>query len=370
MCAEALGTYLGVFKAFSKAEVIREDGTPAACAIANLYLSSDSKVTPHGDLWKYVCELAKNSPEHFGTSIVFSVGDWFVLDSDGNKLFWIDGGCAYDGDGLPNDKAKEYNQIKANTEKEFVTLGKLFNCDLVDEPAANDSFFSAFSASTLAGKVTEFLDQNTNVLDLISEHPEIVAEFAGRYNSYRTGKGLAPVDLGKVFSAPAPAPAPEGAPVAEEPKADPIPEAPAPEALTEAPAPAPETPAPEIVPEIPAPAPETVPEALAAVPETVPENTPENARANNTGDDTALSAEIASLSALVQSQKDELTALKTRLSVELAGSQPGKFGSGSDNGSTKKAYSQADLTKAQEKFGALAESILILQASRTNKTRA
>jgi hypothetical protein len=176
MCSTALGTFIGRFKNFRKESVVREDGSPAFRAVADLYLSATAKETPHGDLYEYVLNMAENEPDMFGTSIVFEVGQYYRRDRNGNKVYGM-----YEREDL--------------SEELYVELGKLHACDVVDEPAANDGLFSRFSRESVAGQVTEFLDlnpeiwtalcENPDVIDVIRCHADKVDEFFERYREHR-----------------------------------------------------------------------------------------------------------------------------------------------------------------------------------------
>jgi hypothetical protein len=142
MCDSALGTFLGRFKNFRRVGDI---------AKADLFLSESSKETPNGDLHNYVLKMAADEPDMFGTSIVFEIGNYFSFDENGQK-------CAADYD----DETPVY-----------VTCESLHACDVVDEPAANDGLFSAFSGETMAGRITEFLDDNPGVFQALSSNPDL-----------------------------------------------------------------------------------------------------------------------------------------------------------------------------------------------------
>ena len=168
MCSTALGTFIGRFKNFRQV-----DGQVKA----DLFLSNEAKSTPHGDLYTYVLGMAKNEPDMFGTSIVFTPGELYRRDKDGEKVP-VSGELA----GSEDDPV-------------FVECSELHACDTVDEPAANDGLFSRFSNETIAGQMTEFLDLNPSVWEAILENPSILEvlskygnkfdEFINRYRSYR-----------------------------------------------------------------------------------------------------------------------------------------------------------------------------------------
>lgn len=167
MCSTALGTFIGRFKNF---EV---DGDQV---LADLCLSNAASDTPHGDLRAYVLNMAVNEPDMFGTSIVFTPGDTYVRGEDGGKVYeYLD--------------KQEYEESRV-----FVECDALHACDAVDEPAANDGFFSKFSGETIAGQMTEFFDLHPSIWRAVSENPEIlgaiaqhgdrVDEFITKYRAY------------------------------------------------------------------------------------------------------------------------------------------------------------------------------------------
>jgi len=153
MSGNALGTFLGRAKNF------RVDGEIAR---ADMFLSQEAKDTPNGNLWKYTIAHARNSPDMFGASIVFTRGDRFQKDDDGNRV-----------DTSDRDK------------KTFVSIEKLHGADMVDSPAATDGVFSAFSRDSFAGTVTDFLDQHPEVFDLVRQNPDVLTGFMARYQEYR-----------------------------------------------------------------------------------------------------------------------------------------------------------------------------------------
>jgi len=169
MSSTALGTFIGRFKNF------RVDGDQAR---ADLFLSNEASDTPNGDLRGYVLRMADNEPDMFGTSIVFTPGRTYQTAEDGSKEI--------------------VEQHAADPERPlYVECHKLHACDAVDEPAANEGLFSAFSKDTLAGQVTEFLDLHPQVFDAITDNPEIIGALAKygdkadaffeRYKEYRSG---------------------------------------------------------------------------------------------------------------------------------------------------------------------------------------
>jgi hypothetical protein len=146
MCNDSLGTYLGVYKN------VRKKGNSA---IGDLFLSDVAKDTPNGNLYDYVFNLAEKDPGAFGSSIVF------------------EGSEPVSG------------QLDDGTEVMLAQIDKLEFTDLVGQPAATDGLFSA---ETLADVVTEFLDENPRIYELVEKKPEIFNVFLNKYKMFKLGK--------------------------------------------------------------------------------------------------------------------------------------------------------------------------------------
>jgi hypothetical protein len=142
MCSSALGTYLGRFKNYSYS---------GDKVNADLYLDNTARITPDGDLFTYVLQMAEQNPDMFGASIVFEIAESVFLQEQ------IDG--------------KE-------VEKEYFRLRELRATDIVDEPAATEGLFSANSFPAIA---TQFLDENPQILELIFSKPDSITEFLNNY---------------------------------------------------------------------------------------------------------------------------------------------------------------------------------------------
>jgi hypothetical protein len=183
MCSDALGSFVGRFKNFTTGTTTREDGSEAACCFADLHLSETAKDTPNGDLYTYILGMAENEADVFGTSIVFHRGEEYRKNDQGEKIY------PYDRNGNRN---QEYREAGGPV---FVECKKLCACDCVDEPAANDGLFSAFSGETAAGQITEFLDLHPQVFEILNDNPDVMKaialhgdrfdEFLQRYTEYK-----------------------------------------------------------------------------------------------------------------------------------------------------------------------------------------
>jgi len=150
MCSDALGTYLGRFKNFR----VVEDKV-----YADLHMDEVAKKSPKGDLYSYVFSMARSNPDMFGNSIVFRAGESRFEEEMGENEEVI---------------TKEYTSIVA-----------LHASDLVDTPAATESLFSE---DFTAAKVTEFLQENPEVEEILFNKPELIEQFLNRYENYKSKK--------------------------------------------------------------------------------------------------------------------------------------------------------------------------------------
>jgi len=158
MSSTALGTYVGRLKNFETEE---RDGK--LISFADLHLDEVAKKAPGGDLYTYVLELANSNPDQFGMSIVFTPGREYKIDKDGNRV--VSG-------------TQEFEDLEGDP---FTEIIKLTACDVVDDPAANES--GLFSETTFAGIVTNFLEENPQIYELLKKQPEIVNNFMSKYNN-------------------------------------------------------------------------------------------------------------------------------------------------------------------------------------------
>lgn len=148
ICAEALGTYLGRFKNFRFKDV--------NTVIADLYLDETAKNTPNGDLYSYVLTMAMTNPDMFGNSVVVKAAEPHMVI-------------------VVNDEGEEEPM-------EVLRVESLIASDLVDEPAATSKLFDTNSFAAL---VTEFLDSNPQVFEIMNNNPDTVKQFMRKYNDYR-----------------------------------------------------------------------------------------------------------------------------------------------------------------------------------------
>ena len=147
MCSTALGTYIGRYKNFQK---------QGSNVIADLYLDKSAKISPNGNLYDYILELAATNPDMFGSSIAFKCGKTTTLSV----------------------KDPATNEILP---RNYATIELLHAVDLVDEPAATNGLFAQFHANDWAFTATSFLNENPNLLNALSNNPFLFTEFLTKY---------------------------------------------------------------------------------------------------------------------------------------------------------------------------------------------
>lgn len=160
MCSTTLGTYLGRYKNFS---IVEDDADGKAKVVADLHLDETAKNTPNGNLFDYVVNMAEKNPDMFGNSIVFSGSYKPELDEKGKPKQDADGWTYYTN---------------------VLLLETFMASDLVDSPAATDNLFKEKSVEDLGTKLTDFLDENPEVFELVKEQPKLLEQFMARYKSY------------------------------------------------------------------------------------------------------------------------------------------------------------------------------------------
>jgi len=151
MSSTALGTFLGRVRNF------RRDGDIVR---ADLFIDKTAHATPDGDLAGYVMNLADSDPAAFGSSMVIG---------------W-------------EEEPREGKDASGKDLVPFIRVQKLMSVDVVDEPAANDSFFGTrfFSETVLpSAEMSRFLDQFLNQPEAV----EKAISFLTRYGFNKEPKG-------------------------------------------------------------------------------------------------------------------------------------------------------------------------------------
>lgn len=150
MCNNSLGSYIGRYKNF-KVEDEKLFG--------DLYLddiAKDTNVEGRGiTMYDYIMRMAQNNSEMFGNSIVI----------------------------LANYVVEEYEEDGEKKEADGHELIEWISSDLVDDPAATDSLFHSKNED-LGVKITDFLDENPEVFDILEKDPNILGDFFSRYEAY------------------------------------------------------------------------------------------------------------------------------------------------------------------------------------------
>nr|DAP26521.1 MAG TPA: hypothetical protein [Caudoviricetes sp.] len=149
MCNNSLGSYIGRYKNF-KVEDEKLFG--------DLYLddiTKDTNVEGRGiTMYDYIMRMAQSNSDMFGNSIVI----------------------------LANYVIEEYEDDGEKKEADGHELIEWISSDLVDDPAATDSLFH--SADDLGVKITDFLDENPQIFEILEKEPKILGDFFSRYEAY------------------------------------------------------------------------------------------------------------------------------------------------------------------------------------------
>jgi len=157
MCKDSLGTYIGDYHNF---RAVEQDGKFKA--IADLYISDLAKKTQIDgkgiSYHDYVVEMAKNHPDKFGNSIVF-MADAEETDHEGKSVYKL--------------SLKE---------------GGFIASDIVDSPAATDGLFK--NDDDLGVKLSDFLDDNPEILKSLDKNPEAIQIFFKKYINNSKNKGM------------------------------------------------------------------------------------------------------------------------------------------------------------------------------------
>ena len=147
MCSTALGTFIGRYKNFHKI---------GSLVYADFHLDASAKISPNGNLFDYILQLAETNPDTFGSSIAFKPGKTITLSE--------------------KDPATD-----ETIQKSYATIELLHAVDLVDDPAATNGLFSQFHADDLSFIATTFLDQNPLIVKSFIDDPSIFFEFISKY---------------------------------------------------------------------------------------------------------------------------------------------------------------------------------------------
>lgn len=160
MCDSTLGSYLGRYKNFR----IEQNSEGKEVVVADLAIDDVASRSPKGNLKSYVLEMAVKNDDMFGNSIVYM--------PDTPEAF--------------NEKDEEGNNQIVYYER----FKSFLASDLVDSPAATESLFKGKDSSDFAAVVTEFLDSNPEVYDIISKDETVLNSFLTKYKNFKSQKDM------------------------------------------------------------------------------------------------------------------------------------------------------------------------------------
>lgn len=147
MCSTALGTYIGRCHNFRKVD---------NNVIADLHLDKTAKISPNGNLYDYILQLAATNPDMFGSSIAFKGGEVTTL-------------------------TEAIENSPKTTIRNYASIEALHAVDLVDDPAATDGLFAQFHQNDWAYTATLFFNQNPAIINLLANNPYVFTEFLTKY---------------------------------------------------------------------------------------------------------------------------------------------------------------------------------------------
>lgn len=150
MCATTFGYYVGRYKNFS---------VTGDSVIADLHLDEVAKTSPHGNLYDYILNLSENNSDMFGNSIVFAPDQ--------------------------SEKVKELADDGTYTVTDYIRCKSFIASDIVDSPAATNSLFKSFAIDEIPNAVvlTDFLNDNPQLTDLIIKNENLISDFLKKYKS-------------------------------------------------------------------------------------------------------------------------------------------------------------------------------------------
>lgn len=166
MSTETLGSEMGRFKNFR---------VEADKMIADLNLFESANLSPTKPKMKdWMLSMADEDPEAIMCSIVFSIGQHYQRNDEGEKYVVEYHQRDYSGEWLAKDKKERYDPDR----KIFVTLKELMFTDIVDQGAATDKLFSEqFNSTKFSVIATQFFNENPQLDDFIKENPTKIFQF-------------------------------------------------------------------------------------------------------------------------------------------------------------------------------------------------
>lgn len=166
MCEQEAGNHCGWIKN------IRLEGDGV---VGDIHLADFADLSPKGNLKSYVLAAAKEDPEALMMSIVFSPGEYYFQENG----FQVEYDWSIEHD----------NRIMALPEAErvlFETVKAWHYTDFVGEGANTNNLFRSVNGEPMsAALVTDFLDSNPEIFEILTKSPEIMKGFLQKYEAYK-----------------------------------------------------------------------------------------------------------------------------------------------------------------------------------------
>jgi hypothetical protein len=166
MCEQEAGNHCGWIKN------IRVEGDGV---VGDIQLADFADLSPKGSLKSYVLAAAKEDPEALMMSIVFSPGGYYFEEK---------------GQQIEYDWSEEHdNRIMALPESErvlFESVKAWHYTDFVGEGANTNNLFRSVNGEPMtAALVTDFLDSNPEIFEILTKSPEIMKGFLQKYEAHK-----------------------------------------------------------------------------------------------------------------------------------------------------------------------------------------
>lgn len=147
MCSTSLGSYIGRYKNFEF------DGKKVTADLHLDPITKKTQVEGKGiSMFEYLTDMAESNPDMFGNSIH-----------------------------IPRPKYEKERVKIEETEFNSHVFNGIVASDIVDDPAATSGLFDT---TDLGVVMTQFLDENPQIFDVVQKDPSIIEEFFERYSQY------------------------------------------------------------------------------------------------------------------------------------------------------------------------------------------
>jgi len=143
--------------------------------VGDIHLAEFAKISPAGNLHDYILKAAQEDPDSIMMSIVFTPGQYYYVEN-GVEVDFL-------------DSEEHFNRVMALPESDRVLYERVkawHYTDFVHEGAnTNNLFRGANGTPIIAATVTDFLDENPEIFELLSKSPEIVDGFMKKYEAHK-----------------------------------------------------------------------------------------------------------------------------------------------------------------------------------------